>query len=327
MDQQPAYEVFPILCCGVDWLTCTAKARGVQSELEDWAVAQMTKQMPDAGQVRQAFRLGFKGHRTNSMFVGRRPGEVMVQLSGPSCTPLVAEAITRSSNVSRIDLQVTVWTEGERPHLGRWTYEKMCGRIGGTGRPRKLGLIEGWPDGQTLTVGSRASASYGRLYDKAAESKVGLSRLLWRYEVEWKGKSALRQARRVVALGGSPSVLTGDVHSWFSSRGPRPAFAPLDPTLTVEPCTIGGTRSTLDWFRSSVAVTVARCINEFGAEATIAALGLTTLFNGGQSNGRAGTGAASLPGNTTMDLARAELPERFLFHQQGAATGHPNGPE
>lgn len=285
MDPHTPYALFPVFNCGVDWLTCTSNEGGTSNRLEDWAYSILKTRNAAGGQARAAFRLGFKGHLIDSMFCGRRDQEVMVQISGPSCTPLATEAIMRSTNVSRIDYQVTVWTEGEQAHLGRWTYNNLCAGTGGIGRPKKLALITGHPDGETLMIGSRSSAAYGRLYDKGSESKLGLPRVLWRYEVEWKGKRAKLEARQLAANGSSPSLVTCRVHSYYTACGVEPAFAPDEYTGALERPIAGPDTSTLAWFRSSVSVTVKRCFSEYGERSTLEALGLGNYHRRDPTNG------------------------------------------
>lgn len=268
----------------MDWLTCTSNYRGVGNPLERWAYGQLEKESAAERPVSAARRLGFEGHRTDSIFIGRRDHEVMVQISGPSCTPLAPEAISLSTNVSRIDWQVTVWTEGEQAHLGSWTYKKMVSERQGTGRPGSLKLIVGHPDGETLSVNQRISDAYGRLYDKSSESKLGAPRLVWRYEVEWKGRRAQWMAGRLLASPRSPTAIATGVRSWWSERGVEPAFSPYVSQTAFDPFISSPSRDRLTWFRDSVSVTVARCIKEHGAAATIDALGLSNYLEGGRSN-------------------------------------------
>lgn len=275
------YSLFPILECGVDWLTCTAPCGRAGNRLYEFAAEQISKENAAGGAASAAIRLGFSGHRSKHVFVGRNPTHVMFQASGLRCSPLATEAITLATNVSRMDLQVTVWTEGEQPHLGLWTYRRLCERGEAARHNSRLTMIQGQPDGETLYVGRRVSEWYGRLYDKTAELGLEQPRLIWRYELELKGKAALRQARKLVASGGHPSSASKPVHEWYTKKGVQPAFAEPSTATALEPWLEGPTKNVLSWFSDSVSKTYAKAVLQFGRTAVHAALGIPNDTDGG----------------------------------------------
>lgn len=274
MEAHPAYAVFPIINCGVDWLTCTEKCKGVSSRLWDLGVQVLNEERAGMGQIMPARRLGFVGQKTEGVFLGTRPGDVMLQLSGPRCTPLAQEAITRSTNVSRIDFQVTVWTEGEQVDLAGWSYKRLLERPRNGPQVGGLTLITSWPAGDTLSINRRASERFGRLYDKAAESSLGERRLLWRYELELKGKEARRQAVRLGECGVHPSHVNKLVHDFYTEKGLRPAFPLVNCLSDFGPSIATPTRDVLTWFRTSLSKTVTKAIAKHGREVVLDALGL-----------------------------------------------------
>jgi len=282
----PEYSLFPVISCGPDWLTCTSRKSGVSNALQDWAMDQLAKEKACDGQISQARRLGYAGWKTSGLYVGERPQEVMVQLSGPRCSPLALEAITLSSNVSRLDLQVTVWTEGEQPALAEWTYKQLKERAAISYVPYAFSLIVNHPAGATLNLGRRVSDAYGRLYDKTAELGSEVPRLLWRYEVEWKRKSARRQAMRLLEQRCSPTHVCKQVHAWYTKKGVLPSFTVTSGRLSDGPTITAPTKDVLSWFRASVSKTVAKAINQHGRQAVLSALGLLDLTEGGYSGAR-----------------------------------------
>lgn len=274
MNPLPAYAVFPIINSGVDWLTCTEKCKGVSSRLWDLGIQVLNEERAGSGQILPARRLGFVGHKTKGVFLGQRPGDVMLQLSGPRCTPLAQEAIMRSTNVSRIDLQVTIWTEGEQVDLAGWSYKKLLSLPRNGPQVGGLTLITSWPCGDTLGINRRASDRYGRLYDKAAESGLGERRLLWRYELELKGKEARRQAARLGEYGVHPSHVNKLVHDFYTEKGLLPAFPKATLQHAFGPSIDAPTRDVLTWFRVSLSKTVSKAIDKHGREVVLEALGL-----------------------------------------------------
>lgn len=275
----PAYAEFPVINSGVDWLTVTSKRRGVSNELEDFGNELLRKEKANRGEIRLASRLGYRGLRSDTVFLGSRPGDCMLQVSGPACTPLTAEAITLATNVSRIDLQVTIWTEGEAVNLAKWTYERLCG-LGLRGpQQSSMQLISGWPSGDTVSINSRASEWFGRLYDKTAEANLGQPRLVWRYEVEVKGRAARSLASQLRQHGVSPTHVSKIVHAWYTKKGVLPAFASPKYEYASQPPIEGPTRDVLTWMRESLSKTVSKAIAKHGQRAVLEALGLAHLLD------------------------------------------------
>lgn len=275
MQAHAPYAEFPVVNCGVDWLTCTSKRRGVSNELEDFGMRELHKAKAANGQILAASRLGFRGHSAGHIFLGQRPGDVMVQLSGAPCTPLTQEAITLSTNVSRIDLQVTIWTEGEACDLATWTRDAMVRQRNGNVSGGSISLISTYPSGDTLSINRRCSDRYGRLYDKTAEADLGPPRLVWRYEVESKGRAARSLANTLGKHGVHPHHVSKLVHAWYTEKGVRPAFSSVSHHLTAELACEAPRRDVLTWFRDSLSKTVAKAIRQHGREVVLEALGLS----------------------------------------------------
>jgi len=289
MNAHPAYAAFPVINCGIDWLTVTQKRKGVTSELEDWAVEVVKRQSAGSERILPARRLGYVGHRVGNIFLGSRPADVMVQLSGQLCTPLTAEAIALSTNVSRIDLQVTVWTEGEQVNLAKWTSEKMVQRRELSSEQGAVTLISNWPAGDTLGINKRVSDQYGRLYDKTVESNLGPPRLVWRYEVELKGLAARGLAKRLARDGVHPTHVNRLVHAWYTKKGVEPAFDCANCEYASQPFIDAPKRDVLTWMRESLSKTIAKSIRLNGERETLDALGLSNYIRRETPNGGTST--------------------------------------
>lgn len=314
MQSQAAYAVFPLIDAGADWLTCTSKASGVSNALEDLGMDELRKEKATGGRVTVARRLGYAGLQGDGLFVGRRDHDAVVILSGPRCTPLAREFIPLASNVSRFDLQATVWTEGEACHLAEWTYRKMVELAPKVGRPPALLFLQGYPSGETLTVGSRRSDSYGRLYDKTAQARQGEPRLVWRYEVEWKRREAKRQAIGYSQAAAGHEYASTQVGAWYKKRGVAPSYIASSDHLIAGLQLTGPDRSPLTWLRDSVSITVRRVIAQEGAGPVIEALGLTKYLREGTDNGNLATTANGNAPHLCADPSRADNTERVLLH-------------
>lgn len=274
MEALPPYAIFPVLTSGIDWLTCTSKRVGVSNALEDFGMSLLNKEKAGSGRILPARRLGFEGLRSDNIFLGRRPGDVMLQISGPSCTPLTQDAIALSTNVSRIDVQVTVFTEGEQCNLAKWTHDAIVRSNPKAHAVQTMTLTAGWPDGDTLNINRRCSDVWMRLYDKSAEASLGMPRLVWRYELELKGKAAQRQAELLRQCGVRPNNVHTPVHAAYKSKGVEPAFAKLSHENAFQPSIDNPSRDVLTWMRDSLSKTVARAAKRYGRDVVAEALGI-----------------------------------------------------
>lgn len=308
------YSLFPVVSCGVDWLTVTSKRRGVSNALEDFGYRLVHEENAADGRASAAIRLGFTGHRTDTMFIGRNGTHVMWQCSGSACTPLTAEAITVGERVSRIDLQVTVFCEGEQPHLARWTRNQLVTRPEFSDGRRKLRYLEGHPDGETLEVGRRVSDAFGRLYDKTAEASLGLPRLVWRYELEAKGERARRLVSTLAECGVRPTLVSRLVHDYYTRTGVEPAFSPPSDEIAFQPTIATPSRDVLTWMRSSLSITIAKAINRHGREVVLQALGLSDLIRRDAHNGELQPVSTTVPSDIALHPTRSAVPERILLH-------------
>lgn len=270
------YRHTPIQC-GVDWLTATAKAGAASLDMERLADQYLEEKRDVGGDVRPASRLSYHGYQTDHFFFGRRTEDSMIVASSHEAERLAPSIIDVATNVSRLDLQVTVWTHGEQRNLAVENYRKLVASRRAAHRPGQISLTTSYPDGDTLNVNKRSSDTYGRLYDKSAEAKVAPPHTLWRYEVEYKRRAAMAVAAGYSHATSRPDFTRNRVHSFWLSKGVEPSFLPaegvrLEPRLTEPP-----NRDLLTWFERSLSITVARAIKRHGLKATIEALGLAAL--------------------------------------------------
>jgi len=272
----PAYQHTPF-SSGVDWITASAK-RGLSGrsfhELQDEIIQTERAAGRD---VSPAALRDYTGHRGEGWFVGIRKDSRLIIASGGRAPALWGKVAQTAHNVSRLDLQVSVWTHGEQPELAREAYQKMRHLPNTRGRPRALTLIQSHPAGETLNVGRRSSDSYGRLYDWASAHGKGEPRTIWRYEVEYKRDHAGACAEQLLAAA-EPATLSAQlVHCWFNTRGLRPTF-PIEESAYLKQLPLkDADRDTLGWIEASLRVTIAKQINRYGLPRVLDALGLSHL--------------------------------------------------
>lgn len=271
------FHPYTCISADIDWLTCTEKAELCHSNIAALALEELDKRKRAGSRITSAFRFGYQGHKAEGLFYGRRDGESCVVLSGPESPPLAKQLIPLASNVSRLDMQVTVWTHGEEPNLSLQGFNTLARSSPRNGRKGSATLIHSLPAGDTLNVNKRVSDACGRLYDKAAESKMGTPKTIWRYEVEFKRALAAHHAANYAAASDSQVHCNSVVYDWWTSKGIDPTFPKLDALLLDKRPLIPQKRDVLSWFESTVSIAIARAIAEHGRDRTLAALGLLDM--------------------------------------------------
>lgn len=265
---------YTVISAGVDWLTATRK-HGVDAQpFLDVGKRILDEERAAGGDVKPATLRDYVGHRGRGFYVGSRPSDDIIQLSGPRCPPLAKEVTQASSNVSRLDVQVSVWTHGEQPTIGRDQFEHLRSLPPSRGRPRKYSLIQSHPQGETLYVGTRTSDQFGRVYDWTSAHEMGDAATVWRFEVEFKRFLARGWANTFVSTSSPENLARNIVHSWFLDRSLHLAWSPGDSAPDAQRPLQETSRDPLAWIETSVSKTVARLITQHGLHRVVIALGL-----------------------------------------------------
>lgn len=243
-----------------------------------WAADALFKRESPLHDVRKWGSHGYEGWTCGPVSFGSRGDGHLLRVSGPS-----ADAVSRwlpedGYNVSRLDVAHTVWV-GEGVYNVRGAVEESArAAAAGALSPvrRHVGLIDSGPEGQTLTVGSRTSVQYGRVYDKWRESGDDYYQGAWRFEVEYKAPLAKQVAQQLPADQRRGASIAATVGQWFGARGVDvPAALGGDSVAAVLPSRRSRSdQETLDWIRVQVAPPVSRLICAVGRDEVLYALGL-----------------------------------------------------
>lgn len=283
------YQFTPV-SSGPDWITATCSEAGKRLEFERLGDQWLDIERDRRRDVSAASRFGYQGHATKGLFVGRRDRDSILVASGPDTPARAIPIIEAATNVSRLDLQVTVWTHGEQPHLAMESYHRLTRNRHLAHRPGQVTLITSDPKGETLNVNKRSSDAYGRLYDKASEAEAGPPRTLWRYEVEFKRSYARAYASALSRCTSIPDFTKREVHQWWARKQVVPAYPLIECPSQPEARLELPEHDVLAWFERSVSITVARAIKRHGLRVTLAALALDALvepiMKGGSTDGR-----------------------------------------
>jgi len=268
-----------ILSAGVDWITATAQQGSTRWDMTEYARHERERLMDSGETIKTGYRLGYYGWQVEGFFHGQREGSSIIIASGEVADHVWRPVSNVADNVARLDLQVTVATPTDLPHLGVQAYAALK-----SGSPRKVHaknvtLITSQPEGETCSIGKRSSDQYGRIYDKATEAKLGAARSVWRYEVELKRNPASSAATALRDTHSHQSASSQLVWNWFNTRGVAPIFTPDLSFCTQKPGQRITNRNVLTWFEECLSITVQRAVRRHGVERVIEALGLSTMVD------------------------------------------------
>lgn len=262
---------------GVDWITATARERGARSTFEDIWQGTSRKEKEAGVEMKPASFRDYRGWRVPGLFYGERADDAILVASGSTAEPLWRNIADAADNVSRLDLQVTLWTHGEQPQLGRFYWNHVRRLPPQRGRPRSFSLTQTKPNGETLYVGKRTSDCYGRVYDWSTAHSQGQPRTLWRQEVEFKRHMARGHSLALLTADDPRSYTESAVGSWFASRGVDSSWSSCDFPDTQDVFASPIKRDVLSWFETSLSKCIARAIKSHGPAAVFEALHLSHI--------------------------------------------------
>jgi len=273
----------------VDWLTVTTTDDEMSHRMYNEAVRTATY-YKDLGFVQKPWSFkGYTGWMVGSLRFGVRQDGAISMLSGDVARMNFDVFLRHCTNVTRIDLAVTLTLADPFPDLAFKSYQAIGGPMfGECACKRKLTYLTNSNGGQTLYVGSRASDQYGRIYDKGAELRevddldIDLG-VMWRYEVEFKKYRAKRLAGQIL----DNVSTTDDVHNlmgatvdkWFLSRGLPTIIRSYEeqPFLTDVSVGISDVETTLRWMSTQVSPSVQRLIAQGEKSRVLTALGISNI--------------------------------------------------
>jgi hypothetical protein len=216
-----------LLSSGVDWITCTQEHGKEGKLLYAAAAAAVDEEESRGNDVKQGMWQGYDITRCGGAMVGMRADTVVAQLTGSAADAYWSNLLPHARNVSRLDFQCTGRYRPAMPALAWDSYRDIPERPFDRGRPRGCGIIAHKTRGDTLMLGSRASAAYGRHYDKGVESGEEEPGRIWRWEIELKRDIARSTAISMAGMEDPSPFITSQVWSWFWKWGLKPGFRPL----------------------------------------------------------------------------------------------------
>lgn len=217
----------------------------------------------------------YRGWSIGTVSYGEGRQGSILQVSGASAHPASTRLSPEDIKCTRIDVQVSYALPEDDPDYWRrlqvaaleseaYAALKSKPSLGETGKIGK---------GYTLTVGSRASEQYGRVYDKGREKESAYPLGSWRHEVEFKKDMAQRVFERFAGVPEKAPWCSAMVRNWFAFRG-VPCEWPEDGQALPMPYERRKTdaEAQIAWIVKSVAPTVAKLIEAGYEQELMAAL-------------------------------------------------------
>lgn len=244
---------------GVDWLTMTLpEADGSW----DWVLGaiHILNDIGKAGNgIKPASMQGYQGSRCGGSFVGTRHDGYMAQISGKDADDAFDPLWNAEAHYTRLDLQVTIQYDTERPNQGDICYEHCTRHIDNlppSKRPKVYRTTSN-DGGYSLYIGAPSSNNRCCIYNKAKEAQTKQYERCWRYEIRVRGELADKWAMVLhSATGARTDSILAMVHTWLTGRG---IYLPeLDHAVPVTILPKESTRRSdvdtkLNWLKTQVA--------------------------------------------------------------------------
>ena len=249
---------------GVDYCRYTDPSHDIFAEWDAALSMERVREEHAGRRTRTSSLLGYFGTKGEHYFIGKGEQGSMVQASGALAWSLWRTLGARANHCTRMDLQVTWPIDGEAGTYVRDQYEVAQMAPHREGRPHALQLTDTPEGAKMLTIGSRSSELYGRIYDKGRESKLPEYQNWVRWEVEVKGDQAndldkwLRRDKMEI-----PHT-RAIVCDYFTKRGVAPFWETYEAMFVEPPVKRARTDDTkIAWLASQVGPTI-KTLREHG---------------------------------------------------------------
>ena len=265
-----------ILDCGVDWITGTNSDRKPAQHLAQKALWIMASELRNGNEKVPWSMSGYHGWKCGGVQFGDRGDSLMVRLSGPTAWWYWKDLYPLFSNVSRIDVQVTVQYE----RASSWVIAKhyrQAMRYFRLGKAKRTIALYRSSDGSaTAYLGRRISDCFGRIYEKGKESKLDHYQNCVRYELELKHDTATRAAKLLYDAEDHQRDSVSLIADWFRDAGVRsPALEVVRLPNIRASRALSTAETRLLWMRSQVRPAVQALLAMLDREQVLEALGLT----------------------------------------------------
>lgn len=270
----PEPTTYKIMECGVDWLTATCEPCDVQSKFNESAYALLHNQNQLGEDIKPWLMSGFEGLHAGGIGFAKRQGTSLVRLSGPTAFAYWRSFAERATNVSRLDLQVTISGVPDPPALVLKHHKEALDHVASWTKPPTVDLRLSNRSSPTLYLGRRVSDRFGRCYDKGDESGEAHYCGCVRYEWQFNGKCGWQMSRTILRSSLRPDSVVPFVAGQNERRGLSSTFTTTAGCLLTSPRKRGTDVHRLEWLAHQVSPAIEGLISRGKLVSVIMALGL-----------------------------------------------------
>jgi DNA relaxase NicK len=207
-----------VLSVGVDWLSCTTKAKESGQRMQSLAAELLHGQQQSGNTMRPFSLAGFEGLKCGQLQCGTRGTECLVRISGELARTDWRPFCELAENVSRLDLQCT--SDNGRSALERIRH--ACGAAkrskAATGWTNAITYIACDDGGHTLYIGKRSSERLGRVYVARFTHGEQYPHEAVRAELELKGSQAWSMAQRLLKSNAEGVLISQCLSSFIQAE-------------------------------------------------------------------------------------------------------------
>lgn len=251
--QEKQNNKYVVVSGGVDWITCTGKGPRAKDKAQRVAMSLIEQGIAQGHKLVKSSRNSYSVVGIPGIQWGAGQQGWMTVMSGEIARRHWMAAYVFSDNCSRFDLQTTIRMPFDTEEYIQGVFAHSA-ELGGAAWLARASIILSGQRGSTLYYGSRTSQQFGRVYDKARQSKrdPGFDKCI-RFEVEYK--KPLSQAVVASMFENDPTVegITDIVLTWFEKRG---IYGPQVYTHSDSETQLGRRETTnekkISWLRTTV---------------------------------------------------------------------------
>jgi len=264
---------------GVDWITATSGDSSLTEKLRFRAASWVKQESARGCEIAPWRQYGYEGLACGSVQFGERTDSGIVRLGGAVAWQHWREVYRLSTNVSRIDVQVTIRHSGPSTSTISAHYKAaMRARKRGLVR-RAVDLYRGSDGSATVYFGKRQSERFGRIYEKGRQSRLDHYENAVRYEVEFKDVQANHIAKTLAWSTEEKALVVRLVADYFNEARAWSSCVELGQSTTVDAAPRPERQSSIEWLRYQVAPAVTRLIEQGHLDQVVQALGLAPFVS------------------------------------------------
>lgn len=259
---------------GVDWLTVSCVEPELRTSFRELGVSLVHKENQLGEKAAPLTFMGMEGLKAGGCGFVESDAMALMRLSGPTAHSYWRSAFERSTNCSRIDLQLTLRNVSNANQMILDHHREALRKISKCSQPPTVDLRMSNRTGNTLYFNQRTSTTFGRCYNKAIESKLAHYSNTLRYEVQCNGKYAMRVAQNLSSKRDVPLEAAGMVSQWMGVHGLSQQYPAIARKLISYPRRRSTSSKRLAWLGKQVRPAVASLLQTCSMEEVLTALGL-----------------------------------------------------